>query len=131
MIREVGSQIGVLYNKKTSIAREMSEREIGWVAGILEGEGCFSVLKNRSSKKIYLHAKVHIQSSDRDVVEKIQSFSGLGTVAGPFKTRSAKHSPMHSWQTQGDDARTLMNLILPQMGIRRKKKIKQVLETCR
>lgn len=109
----------------------MSQRELGWVAGILEGEGCFSAYKNKWKEKTYLHAKIEVQSADRDVIDRIYEYTKLGTIGGPYKTRSAKHSPMHSWRVQGDDAKTLMRVVFDLMGKRRQEKIKLVLDTTR
>jgi hypothetical protein len=49
----------------------MSEAEIGWLAGILEGEGTFL-----SGQGI----GIHVTMTDLDIIERLQAVTGLGHI---------------------------------------------------
>lgn len=51
----------------------MSLIELGWLAGIIEGEGCFP----KGSKPC---GRLRVAMTDRDIIERLQSVTGLGLV---------------------------------------------------
>lgn len=106
--------------------RRMSKYEMGWVAGLLEGEGCFTQRKNGTGTKIY--PAIDVQSGDRDVIEKLIAYTGLGNIGGPYKTRSPKHTPMFGWKMSSASARLIMTTLIPHMCERRKTRIEEVLK---
>jgi hypothetical protein len=104
--------------------RKMSKHELWWVAGFLEGEGCFS---RRESHPGYSYPNIDVQTSDRDVLDRLVEITGTGRVSGPFATRAAHHRPMYGWKKVGKEARELMVLLAPLMGERRREKIEEIL----
>lgn len=72
----------------------MNELEKYWVAGLLEGEGCFGVynIKRESgtTRQVY---KIQILMTDEDVIRKLHSIIG-GTICvqGKHTMRSEKHT---------------------------------------
>lgn len=114
--------------------REMSEFEFGYVIGILEGEGCFSIHKQYGrppERKVYVYPKIEVQGSDRDTLEKMVEFTGIGKVTGPYKTRAKHHSPMFAWRMSSRESLNLMNKVLPFMSERRQERIREVIEETR
>lgn len=106
--------------------RKMSKFELGWVAGLLEGEGCFTArAPKKSSTKLYL--SVDVQSGDRDVIERLIQYTGLGKLGGPYKTRARHHTPMYGWKLSSQPAEILMETILPHMCGRRADRIRESL----
>jgi len=101
-------------------------RNIAWVAGVLEGEGCFSLQLNP------FRLMVSMNSTDLDVVERMYTITGLGTVyyktklagsqmTGRFKT----NKDAHDWRiSKNSDAIALMMTVYPLMGERRQAKIR-------
>lgn len=98
----------------------MSKEEIAWLAGVLEGEGCFGWYKDGP--------KVALRMNDRDVVErvhrliratcsicKIERANGLATV------------PTYDISTSGHRSIAIMKLVLPWMGSRRSGRIEGIL----
>jgi hypothetical protein len=105
--------------------RQMSDFELGWVVGLLEGEGCFSI--DRPANRPNVYVRVEVQTADRDVLERLAEYTGLAGVYGPYKTRSKKHAPMFGWHVTGKIAVELMELVRNHMGGRRQRRIGEVL----
>lgn len=95
--------------------------DIVWLAGLLEGEGCFDLHKGVSPR-------VRLTMTDRDVVGRAASLFGstarLTLRAAP--TRSTWHA-----EKQGEAAAQIMAAVLPYMGARRSAKIAEVLAAYR
>lgn len=94
----------------------MNDMQLAWLAGLLEGEGCFYF---RTTPWIML------QMTDEDVVQK---------AALLFKRKCSRCSkPLPSGKyvyhthVTGTDALGVMESLLPFMGIRRSEKIKEVM----
>jgi hypothetical protein len=93
--------------------------DVAWVAGLLEGEGCFALLKTNT-------AKINLNMTDRDVVERFAALVGV-------KVRAVKPEKSHykiqyrAEVTGSKKAIGWMMTILPLMGARRGAKIKEVI----
>lgn len=58
------------------LGRVMTDYELGWVVGIIEGEAWIGPGKHRNGH-------VTVQMTDREVVERLREITGLGHVKGP------------------------------------------------
>src|SRR5690242_18360085 len=95
----------------------MTETEIAWLAGLLEGEGCFTLANKKTGQPA-----VTINMTDRDVIERAAALMGAKNVL--IKKREKPH-----WKTafvaqiRGYKAEKVMSIVLPHMGARRSSKI--------
>jgi hypothetical protein len=128
--------------------------DVIWLAGLLEGEGCFNIRPDKNNQ-----VRVSIEMTDRDIIERAAKLFGsnvsqraprvLGTcnqcgqsaqdciVAQDYAegTKTYKEAERYfsvtkrSYQTAiyGDRARNLMRLVYPFMGQRRAAKIEECL----
>ncbi len=108
----------------------MTETEISWVAGLLEGEGCFSRHIRKSNGHVCY--AIHCEMSDEDVIQKLHNITKLGSVvkrlniAGRSDKRVRK--PTWIWSVQNKEGiRTILLAIVPYMCGRRVNKIKLML----
>lgn len=104
----------------------MTEAELHWVAGLLEGEGCFSVKVDS-----YVRLEIRCNMTDEDVIYRLRETVGVGNVRGPIekRTRNGVAKPQWLWTLgRRDGAEELMSLLLPLMGARRSAKIRFALE---
>lgn len=93
--------------------------DIAWVAGIIEGEGYFSSVNNGTS------VRVGVNMTDLDVIEKLQSITGIGTIIN--KTIVSNRKPAYIWRvSKYKDVSRLMLAIYPLMSSRRQMKIDQM-----
>lgn len=55
--------------------RRMDHLEIGWVAGIVEGEGNFHGAEHGTPMQI------RVGMTDRDIIDRLQKVTGVGTIS--------------------------------------------------
>ena len=100
-----------------------STQDIAWLAGLLEGEGCFKVGRPaRYPTKAY--PRISVQMTDEDVVRRAADIMGA-RFNGPYE-RPGKTVWMANLQTRAEVAGWLMTLY-PLMGARRQERIRELL----
>ena len=102
----------------------MHEKDLYWLAGMLEGEGCFSPARSRTGS---VSPRIQVTSVDFDVLERIQSLLG-GSICGPLPIRKPTHTPTYSWSLGGWLAADFMQEIHPLMAKRRRKQIDKAMK---
>jgi LAGLIDADG-like domain len=99
----------------------MEDLVLGWIAGLLEGEGCFHLERGR-------YPRISLQMADEDVVRRLAELTGMGGVRGPYYPSGRDHKPIWRWLVcDRTHVETLLRLIQPLMGTRRQAKIEQCL----
>jgi hypothetical protein len=109
----------------------MDRCDLLWVAGLLEGEGCFRLHRDcqRSGSKryVYYRPRVICAMTDLDVIERLQRVTGMGRIALGRKT-APHHKPCWQWTVSRDgDAISLMKALHPHRGERRRANIDEIL----
>lgn len=102
----------------------MTEIELAWLAGILEGEGSFMMSRNHVSGKIYLYPKITVCMTDRDIIQRVADLFEVGVYQVP--TSETKKQAYRA-NISGTRAAYLMAQLQPIMGIRRAAKIEEIL----
>lgn len=102
----------------STLREPWTQEDIAWVAGFLEGEGCFFTSPTKSPG-------VKVLSTDRDVLAKYAALVGK-QVKGPYADNRG-HKDRWEVNVYGLTAVKLMDYILPWMGERRQAKIEEVL----
>lgn len=111
---------------------EDNQAWIGWAAGILEGEGCFSMHTRGSGKRNgKVELAIHCEMTDQDTILKLQKVLGVGTVCFRENKRKDGRTRKPSWilsiQKQSDILSTLMK-VSKYMSSRRSQKISEMLQ---
>jgi hypothetical protein len=104
-----------------AVVHPMSQADIGWLAGIVEGEGSF---KTNGRTGIALE----VAMTDQDVVQRLQDVTGVGRVNGPYWAKKST-KPYWTW-TVGKKA-ALARLVLaiyPLLGSRRQGRVADLLD---
>lgn len=103
----------------------MTEPELLWVAGLLEGEGSFLISGKRYHRG---QPKVSMGSVDRDVIDRIHALTGEvgGVYEKTKRTKGGKRFFLWSINRQ-DDAVALMKQLRPHMSSRRQGQIDECL----
>lgn len=101
-----------------------SEQELIWLAGLLEGEGCFTTTAGR---KAGTQISIQLQMTDKDVVERAARI--MESSCSPRK-RPDKSNYKQIFYCQLRDARaySLMEKLLPYMGARRTRRIQELFD---
>lgn len=100
----------------TRPARLDNERDVIWLAGLLEGEGTFDLHRGK-------YPRVRVGMTDRDVVGRAATLMGANL---RLSLRFGQQSTWHA-EVTGETAVAVMTALLPHMGSRRSGKIAEVL----
>lgn len=96
-----------------------------WLAGLMEGEGCFRFRHNPARKRG--HPDVQLNMTDEDVVRRAAAVAGVGTIHGPY-IPGGNRQPYWVWKVSAaNDAARLMLRLYPLLGERRRAVIVDVL----
>ncbi len=104
--------------------RRMKRADLAWVAGLLEGEGCFTWKSKNRAQRSGLAVTCHM--TDADVLRRLHRIVG-GTFHGPYTNGPRGRLPRFFWRIGGLAARQLMELLLPWMGKRRAARIEELI----
>lgn len=112
------------------MGKSLSVRERHWVAGLLEGEGCFS--RCRTSPQVSM-----TQAGSTELLVRLQEMFG-GSVSKIRPSGTAKQllinkiikrtKPRFDWRCYGDNARNVMSQVYRLMSKRRKTQINRVMQ---
>jgi hypothetical protein len=98
---------------------EISEPEVAWVAGILEGEGCWTRTANRSPWRIA------VRMTDEDVIRRLPALTGVGAVTEEVSKRG--HKTAWTWSVAVRLHREWLTLqVWPWLGTRRRARIREL-----
>ena len=107
---------------------DLIDQDYGWAAGILEGEGCFSIFQKKN--KTYKTLAIHCEMTDEDTIRKLQEVLGVGNI-NYRKSRDDRKVSKPSWilsiQKQKDIFNTLIR-VMPYLRKRRLDKAKEMFE---
>lgn len=105
---------------------EVSAADYAWAAGIIEGEGTivYTKIKDRADS---FRSCIAVTMTDEDVITKIHSILGVGTVRGPYLKDNHKSRWTWAVQNQKGCFDTLLQ-IMPYLGKRRLEKAHQLFE---
>jgi hypothetical protein len=101
--------------------RDWSRESIAWIAGFIEGEGCFKVgrKKNRTTRTI----RMELVTTDQDVALKCRDLIGFGNV---YVYPNGRLKTQYRYNVNKElEVYALMCAIYPFMGERRKAKIRE------
>ena len=95
----------------------MEPTEAAWVAGIIEGEGCIVWYRDQ--------ARIQVKMTDHDVIERLQAWTGLGTVRE--EKRPANRKRIWKWVVgPQEDFLALAEQIEPYLLARRAARLREV-----
>ena len=101
----------------------VNDIELGWLAGVFEGEGCLSLARTYGKRIDRWWAGVVM--SDEDVMHRFHQLIGVGTITGPYtRTNRPTDKPLWKWQIAAqEDVLNFCALMQPYMGERRAAKM--------
>jgi hypothetical protein len=110
----------------------MNQKELHWLAGLLEGEGSFTLEHRSRRKHLPPKVRVSVATTDKDVAEKVASILGQ-KVQGPYDyTKPNGHlGNKQTYRVQEQSvpkAIGLMFTLYPLMSKRRQNRIEKVVK---
>jgi len=104
----------------------MEIKDLYWVAGLIEGEGCFFLYESGNSC-----LRFSMSLTEKAVLEHAQKIIGLGTIRGPYHNKK-RTKPFWVWGISRDrDVAALMMTLYPLMWDNRQETIDDLLEIWR
>jgi len=111
---------------KSSRSLDISQFELVWLAGLLEGEGYFGMIKNHTGGKVYRYARVGVTMTDRDVIERVARL--WQTKVFVVKPSGVSKKTAYRAHIFGQRAVQLMRRLFSHMGERRQRQMTAVFE---
>ena len=106
-------------------------RDIHWLSGLLEGEGCFYTKSNETQYKAPT-AGIVLSTTDRDVAQRAHLIMGSKRrIYEVADNRSERYKPVYRIDMSGRLAAGWMMTLYPLMGARRRAKILECLSNWR
>jgi hypothetical protein len=100
---------------------ELTDRDLFWLAGLFEGEGCADWRKRERTLRL------RIQMTDRDIVERVARIWDT-SLCGPYSwPKKPQNLPIWTAAIQGRKAVLWALALLGLMGQRRKAKLTELL----
>ena len=97
-------------------------KDIYWLAGLLEGEGCFTTVPVEGKR----YPRIDLRMTDYDVVSKARNILGSTKVSGNSTNRNKE---IFTTQVNGNRAIQWMMTLYSLMGARRQERIKGILNS--
>lgn len=102
----------------------ISLTQIGWLAGLLEGEGSFVWHKTIRDKG---RPRIQISMCDKDIIARVANYFNA-TLSGPYGPYKTQKQPYWYTHCSGKRAIEWMMTIFPLMGERRKIQITPLIQ---
>ena len=96
---------------------KISQKDLFWLAGIIEGDGCFSYTNGKPI--------IQISMTDSDVVERAAKIFNSGVYESKFVKKSS-HKQIYTTFIKCSKALVFMDELFPLMGHRRQQKIQEI-----
>lgn len=104
--------------------RIIPERDIIYLAGLIDGEGSIFVKKSEGVKNPIHSLDVEISMTDKPTIERIHTMLGFGSFRpAKRKKKAAHHKQAWKYVASSRDAEVVLNLILPYMTTKREEAI--------
>lgn len=97
------------------MADHITETQRAWAAGFLDGEGCFTLLKNSSKNQHPANRGVNISATQtkKEPLEKLQHILG-GILKGPHSNGVRGTKLIYTWRISGAiEAKKAIEIVFP------------------
>lgn len=122
----------LVYKKTVNTLQNLSPFDLGWLVGVVEGEGCFyckdSKSRLKSGKFVYPMCGFTVMSTDEDVMRRLEVLLDLQAKGPYYKDQEDKRKVVWSIQITGNRAVAIMKTLYEHLSIRRKEQIDKALE---
>lgn len=106
----------------------MSELDLAWAAGFVDGEGYIGITTRRTGRQAGNKTFIFdIAQVDRRPLDKIASLFG-GPVYGPYKPKTPNSSPYHRFTVAAKRARDIVEKLRPYLVLKQEQADKALAE---
>jgi hypothetical protein len=97
-------------------ARQMLDTEASWLAAVLDGEGSIIRDKNRPPSTV----RIAVYNTYCPLLDRVQEVTGTGKISQRDRG-NPNHAVTYTWQCYGENARNLLEQMLPWLIVKRDK----------
>lgn len=102
----------------TSVIEGLSEWQLGYIAGIIDGEGSICLVKRKDGR---LTPEVKVTMTDMTCTYFLHATTRVGTVHSADDSRKEHYKRTHIWAVRGNsDIFSLLRTILPYLLVKNK-----------
>lgn len=105
----------------------INQTDAAWLAGLLEGEGCFWSKRREHARCTRQVPSLKLQMCDRDVVERVANL--VGAKVTTLRPQREHWLRTYIVKMEGHPALEVMRAVRPYMGWRRGQKIDELLSS--
>lgn len=107
---------------------KVSDIDIAWAAGLIEGEGCFVLSKDKRSN--HHKTAIQVEMTDKDTLDKLQNILGGSIIESNYPSKFKRFpnaKPSWRWyqHKQSDVFNTLLR-VMPYLSSRRLERAKEL-----
>ena len=97
----------------------MEDASLGWMAGVMDGEGtmCIHVIERSSRARLF----VSVSNTDYRMISELRRLTGLGSIRR--EERSERQRARWIWRTAGQKAAAFLEMILPYLRVKKEQAI--------
>ncbi len=88
----------------------MNDKELGWAAGIIDGEGCISI--NKNLKGIGYTIRLSVNMTHMKTIDNLQKIFKLGSI-NFVPARCKQWKDTYRWEVSGRNAIEIIKLVYP------------------
>ena len=89
------------------------ESDLGWAAGIIDGEGCIQLYRTTGTRGVGWVLRVMVNNTSLVMLNRLQEVFGDGTIRPHRIPTNPRHRPTWSWSVAAKKAETALRLIEP------------------
>lgn len=89
--------------------REMTDKQIGYVAGVIDGEANISIRRIASGKSFYCY--MNVSNTSHDLLVFLKEVTDIGYINGPFKNKGDNRRPYWKWHVTQAELLELLPIV--------------------
>ena len=108
---------------------ELSDFDLGWLVGMIEGEGNIFGKIGQEKYGGYLGVGISVSSTDKDMIDKLYEIVPYGTTSYKRLPKLPHHKTQYVWNvTKRQEVRTIAETLLPYLSIRRQEQFQKTID---
>lgn len=97
---------------------EIDATFFAWLAGFIDGEGCFHIQQSKQHNRINFYLQLIITNTNREVLESIQETLDIGTIIATSRKKPHNSRSSFQYKIYGNKVKTVAQLLYPYLKVK-------------